>query len=131
MPEIIAKPKSKYKKVAKDQAPFLSFGVGSGAGALAASKLKGKRGRLATLALPILGGAAGYGAGLAATKKKPGLKEKATFSALAGGAAAVSVFDRIARKRKFKYNPVRRNVIGSAGGLAGAMLAAKLDKGKK
>jgi len=136
--KIAASPKdveNPYTKELKRNAPYASFGVGAGGGMwLANSKFKGNK--AASVAIPIAMGSAAYLAGNKAVGNKIDSKTMPVLTTLGGGAAAVAAHDTIARaaqggKASFKFNPLVRNSVGSAGAILGGMAAIALFNKKK
>lgn len=115
------KEKNQYIETAKKQAPYLSFGIGAGTGTVLTNKFfpSGKKfGKRAAIAGPLIGGALGYIGANKATGKDMDLAERSTLMTLGGGATALGLYHKL---RKGKYNQLKSNLIGSAGGLGGAM----------
>ena len=116
-----------YKSSFKQQAPYLSFGLGAGAGTLTANKFfprGGKFARRASVLAPIIGGTLGYLGATKATGQKLSPNARTTLMTLGGGAASLGLYHKF---RKGSYNQLKSNIIGGLGGLSGTMSSAAIS----
>jgi hypothetical protein len=115
-----------YSAELKKRLPYAAYGVGTGAGLLAAHKLMPGKKR-ALLAAPLVFGAGSYlGASALANEGKVDPKAVGLLTAMTGGSLGGIGYDALVKKRM--VNPLSRSALVAGGALTGGLISVAIAK---